>query len=411
MIYRHLTQSLLEALRDTPVVYVQGGRQTGKSTLCQEIAHGPHPADYYSLDAAAVLAAAREDPEGFIAGLAGPVVIDEVQRAPDLALAIKAAVDRDRAPGRFLLTGSASVLTLPRVADSLAGRVELHTLWPFSQGEIDGRRESFLERAFAGGGAVGPEPEEREEGDLLERVFAGGFPEPRSRKSPERRAAWFESYITTILQRDVRDISNIENLAAVPRLLSLLASRVCSLLNCSDLARSLSLPQSTLNRYLALLEATFLVRLVPAWSTNLGKRLVKSPKLLLSDPGLLVHLLGLDRTVAAENATLFGHVLENFVAMEITKQLSWWRAGSRLFHFRTSSGKEVDLVVEDRLGRVIGIEVKSAAKVEARDFAGLRLLAELAGERFQQGFVLYRGAALVPFGRNLHAIPIEHLWR
>ena len=409
MLHRHLSQFLLDALRDTPVVYLQGGRQTGKSTLVQEIARGPHRATYYSLDSAAVLAAAFEDPEGFIAGLEGPVVIDEVQRAPELAIAIKSAVDRDRTPGRFLLTGSASVLTLPCVADSLAGRVELHTLWPFSQGEIESRRESFLQRAFAGKVTAGLEAASTKH-NLIDRVLTGGFPEVRTRTSADRRGAWFESYITTILQRDVRDISNIENLSAVPRLLSLLASRVCSLLNCADVARSLRMPQSTLKRYLALLEATFLVRLLPAWNTNLGKRLVKSPKLLLSDTGLAAHLLGLDLENAAENPTLFGHVLENFVAMELVKQLSWSGTGSRLFHFRTSSGGEVDLVVEDRSGGLVGIEVKSSAKVEKKDFSGLRLLAEMTGERFRQGCVLYRGKDVVPFERDLYAVPVEWLW-
>ncbi len=407
---RHLTQRVLAALKDTPVVYIQGARQTGKSTLVQAIAAGPHPAPYYSLDAAAVLAAAESDPEGFVTGLKGPVVIDEVQRAPGLSLAIKSAVDKERTPGRFLLTGSANVLALPRVADSLAGRIELHTLWPFSQGELEGNRLSFADRAFAGRAI---EPGHRKiikEAELLERVLIGGYPESQLRKSADRRRAWFESYITTILQRDVRDIANIENLTEMPKLLTILASRTCSLVNYADIARSLTRPQSTLKRYLALLEATFLVQRLPAWSANIGKRLIKSPKLLLADTGMLCHVLGLDPVRAKQDRTLFGHVLENFVAMELVKQLTWSTAACQIFHFRTTAGQEVDLVIEDRSGNILGIEVKAGAKVEARDFSGLRLLAELAGERFKQGVVLHTGDSIVPFGENLHAIPIEYLW-
>jgi hypothetical protein len=239
----------------------------------------------------------------------------------------------------------------------------------------------------------------------------GGYPEAQSRKKAARRGAWFESYITTILQRDVRDISNIENLAEVPKLLALLASRVCSLVNYADIARSLTMPQSTLKRHMALLEATFLVRLLPAWSSNLGKRLIKSPKLVLTDTGLLSHVLGLDRVRAGQDRTLFGHVLENFVAMELVKQLTWSKTRFQLFHFRTTVGQEVDLLLEDPSGGLIGIEVKAGTNVEGKDFAGLHLLAELTGRRFRCGFVLHTGDCVVPFGKNMHAIPIQHLWR
>ncbi len=410
MIQRHLTERLLAALHDTPVIYLQGARQTGKSTLVQEIARHSHPAPYYTLDSAAVLAAAQSDPEGFVAGLSGPAVIDEVQRAPALTLAIKAAVDKDRTSGRFLLTGSASVMNLPRIAESLAGRMEHHTLWPFSQGEMEGRDSAFADRAFAGE-VVRAASQGITEAELLDRMLIGGYPEAQTRKRPDRRAAWFESYITTILQRDVRDISNIEHLAEVPKLLALLASRVCSLVNFSDIARALTMSQSTLKRYMALLEATFLVRLLPAWSSNLGKRLIKSPKLVLTDTGLLTHMLGLDRERAVFDRVLFGHVLENFVAMELVKQLTWSLGRFELFHFRTTSGQEVDLVLENSAGELVGVEVKAGAKVEGKDFAGLRLLAELTGERFRRGIVLYTGENVVPFARNLHALPVSSVWR
>ena len=406
---RHATGSLLDALRDTPVVYLQGARQTGKSTLVRAVAEREYPAPYLTLDTAAVLAAALNDPEGFIAGLERPVVIDEAQRAPALALAIKAAVDADRRPGQFLLTGSASVLSVPVLSDSLAGRMELHTLWPFSQGELTGVRETFVDRLFAEKLATPPAAPDTGE-SLVDRLCAGGYPEIQTRRSHARRQAWFDSYVDAILQRDVRDLANIERLSEIPRLLALLASRAGELLNTADLARTLGIPQTTLKRYLTLLEMTFLVRLLPAWFSNLGKRLAKAPKLLLVDTGLLTHLIEADADRLRRDRTLLGHVLENFVAMELIKQLGWSERRCRPFHFRTESGAEVDLVLEDRAGRLVGVEVKSAASVKQQDFRGLETLARLSGDRFVRGVVVCTGTTAVPFGRNLFALPISQLW-
>ena len=367
------------------------------------------PARYLTLDAAAVLAAAQDDPEGFIAGLERPVVIDEAQRAPALALAIKLAVDADRRPGQFLLTGSSSVMSLPRLADSLAGRMELHTLWPLSQGELAGVRETFIDRVFAPKLPT-PEAAPDPEAALVERICKGGYPEVHARRSAGRRRAWFDSYVDSILQRDLRDLANIERLSDMPRLLALLASRAGQFVNFSDLARSLAIPQTTLKRYTSLMETTFLVKLLPAWSSNIGKRLTKAPKLLLVDTGLLTHLLDADAGRLRRDRALLGHVLENFAAMELIKQLGWSERRCELFHFRTESGAEVDLVLEDRGGRLVGIEVKGASSLQKRDFRGLQALAETAGRQFVGGVVLYTGAAVVPFGRNLRALPISQLW-
>jgi predicted AAA+ superfamily ATPase len=409
MIPRFLASRIVDALRDTPVVYLQGARQTGKSTLVQAIA-GDHGFDnYLTLDTATVMAAAENDPEGFVAGLTGPTVIDEVQREPRLALAIKAAVDKNRRPGQFLLTGSADVMALPRLSDSLVGRVEVHTLWPFSQGEIVGHRESFIDRVFATA-FRGGDAEAITERQLVQRLTVGGYPEAHHREKDDRRCAWFDSYVTTILQRDIRDLAHIDRLADVSRLLALVASRASQLVNYADIARSLSIPQTTLKRYMTLLETTLLVRLLPAWYTNIGKRLTKSPKLLLGDIGLLTHLLGVDAVRFGSDRTLFGHVLENFVAMELFKQLGWSKRKCGIFHFRTEAGQEVDLVLEDASGQLVGIEVKAGATVEKRDFRGLETLAEAVGSRFVRGFVLYTGDAVVPFSKELRALPIAQLW-
>lgn len=410
MYRRNITPRLNEALLDTPVVLLNGARQTGKSTLVRSGMIDDRGARYLTLDDAGVLAAAESDPAGFLSGLEGPVILDEVQRSPGLFPAIKAEVDRERRPGRFLLTGSANVLLLPGLSESLAGRMEILTLWPLSQGEVESVEEEFIDDAFSGG-ALSPREESEGSPALFERLLRGGYPEALDRRSEARRRAWFGSYVTTILQRDVRDLSNIEGLTELPRLLSLLAARAASLVNYSELSRGASMPQSTLKRYISLLQTTFLVRMLPAWSGNLGKRLVRSPKLLVCDTGLISSLQGLNAERLAADPVLIGPLLENFVAMELTKQSTWSRTQPRLFHFRTQAGQEVDIVLEDAAGRVVGVEVKAAATVGARDFKGLRALAEATGERFRRGVILYTGRASVPFGNNLHALPVSSLWR
>lgn len=400
----------MEALTDTPVVLLHGARQTGKSTLVQHLTSTDHPAEYLTFDDTAVLAAATDDPAGFLAGLEGPVALDEVQRVPQLFVAIKADIDRNRLPGRYLLTGSANVLTLPKLSESLAGRMEILTLWPFSQGEIEGRREGLIDTLFAD--ALPKLRRSRQkETELINRVLRGGYPEVRSRASWGRRHAWFKSYVTTILQRDVRDLANIEGLTDMPRLLALLASRVGCLLNQADISRSLAMPQTTLKRYMALLEATFLVQLLPPWSSNIGKQMVKSPKLYLNDTGLVASLLGQSSETALKNSHLIGPVVENFIVMELRKQITWSRTQPAIFHFRTLTGREVDVTLESPSGQLVGIEITTSSSVNADDFRGLRVLADQAGKRFVRGVILYGGREVVPFGRNLHALPLEAVWQ
>lgn len=410
MIPRNLEGCLREALADTPVVLLNGARQTGKSTLAQALTSAEWPARYLTLDDASVLAAATATPEDFLAGLDGPTVIDEVLRAPELFVALKAAVDRARRPGSFLLTGSADVMMLPSVSESLAGRMEIHTLWPLSQGEIAGVRERFVDALFSERPLSLPSGAALEREELVRRVLAGGYPEALDRANPRRRRAWFSSYVTSILQRDVRDISNIEGLADLPRLLALLAARVGGLLNFAEVSRSSGIAQSTLKRYMTLLEMTFLVDFLPAWSGNLGKRLTKSPKLLLADTGLAASLLGLDESVEG-HPTAFGGLLENFVAMEVRKQLAWSDAQPRMYHFRTQADQEIDILLEDARGRVAGIEVKASAGVGDRDFRHLAYLSQELGSRFVRGVVLYAGAEALSFGPRMHALPVSALWQ
>lgn len=401
---------LTEALSDSPVVLLNGARQTGKSTLTQWIATEIHPARYITLDDAGMLAAIRHDPAGFISGLEGNVVIDEVQRTPELFLAIKAAVDRNRKPGRFLLTGSANVMLLPRLSESLAGRMEIITLWPFSQGEIEDVKEGFVDALFEDT-LFSPIKIKENRDSIIQKILTGGYPEALYRKTSARQKAWFSSYITTILQRDVRDLANIEGLTIMPRLLSLLAARSATLLNFAEISRSIGMPQSTLKRYMSLLETTFLVQTLPAWFTNLSKRLVKAPKLILNDTGLTAHLIGLNEERMKTDAGIFGQLLENFVVMELKKQISWSYTQPQIFHYRTQTGQEVDIVLENAAGKVVGIEVKASSTVTGRDFKGLHALSEAIGKRFHRGIVLYTGIENIPFSAWLHALPISYLWR
>lgn len=404
MYRRHIESSLRAALSDTPVVLLNGARQTGKSTLAQRLADSLN-GQYVTLDDATVLAAAVDDPAGFVRGLDGMTVVDEVQKAPGLFPAIKKQVDADRRPGRYLLTGSANVMLLPRVSESLAGRMEINSLWPLSQGEILDRRERFIDGAFSTElpRLSKADPHDR---NVSTKLLAGGFPEAVARASA-RRAPWFASYITTILQRDVRDLAAIESLTDMPRLLALLAARSGNLLNMSELSRSSGVAHTTLRRYLSLLETTFLLQLLPAWSTNLSKRLVKSSKIHLIDAGMAAHLTG----QFPPQPMMYGHLLETFVVMELRKQMGWNETRVSLFHFRTSAGREVDIVIEDARGRIVGIEVKSAASVGKKDFVGLEALSESAGKKFLRGLVLYDGEAVVPFGERLMALPVDALWR
>jgi predicted AAA+ superfamily ATPase len=411
-IARAITPHLLTALSDTPAVMLVGPRQAGKSTLVQGLADGPHPARYLSLDDLRTLDAARRDPIGLIESADGPLVIDEIQRAPELLLPIKVSIDRDRRPGRFILTGSAQVMLLPTVSESLAGRIEVHTLWPFSQAEIEGVSGRIVELLL--GESSRPVPTTAPTGarkSLIERIVRGGFPEALERRADDRREEWFASYLTTIVQRDLREEANIERLAEIPAVLASLASRVRAPLNKTDVSGSVGIPRTSLDRYLTLLEHVFLTRRLPAWHTNRIKQIAKAPKLLISDSALLTHLLRTNRKRLTEDNALLGVVLECFVGMELTKQLAVSRTRATLLHMRTATGAEVDFVLEAADGRLAGIEVKSSATVRGEDFKHLTMMRDRIGhKRFIRGVVLYTGGERLPFGERLEAWPISALW-
>ena len=407
MVKRTIEHAVNSAMADTPVVLLNGARQTGKTTLARAMAEKTG-AEYFTLDDAATLALAASDPVGFIRNLQSPVVLDEIQKAPDLFPAIKVAVDKNRTPGRFLLTGSANVLTLPRLSESLAGRMEVIPLFPFSTGELVGTRERFLTRLFDGTIAKTKFTETTQ--DLAVRLTRGGYPEAIQRTAEDRRSAWFASYISTILQRDVRDLARVDALHQLPNLLKLLATRTAGLANLADIGRDAGLPHTTLTRYLALLETVFLVHRLPAWSTNMGKRLVKAPKLHMVDTGLTCHLIGANARRLRDDRVLLGRMLETFVVGELRKQLSWNAPHTSLYHFRTAGGLEVDIVLEQADGSVAGVEVKGSATVTASDFVALQALHDQLGKQFRTGIVLYLGDRVIPFGEKLWLVPVPALW-
>jgi predicted AAA+ superfamily ATPase len=394
------------AMADTPVVLLNGPRQSGKTTLARM--QSDDARTYRTLDDETTLAAAIADPTGFIRGLE-QVTIDEIQRAPALLRAIKKSVDDDRRPGRFLLTGSTNVLSLPQAADSLAGRMAVVDLLPLAQAEIAAVQPSFLPSAFAGTPAAAPAKPPLGN-QLVHTVLAGGYPEMVRRRDPERRAEWARNYIRAIMQRDVRDIAAIEKLGQMPRLLRVLAHHAGQLVNYAGVGGSLDMDAKTAHRYMDVLQQLFLVRSLEPWSTNQLKRLVKTPKLHFLDSGLLASLLGLTPTNAGDRRKTYGAILESFVVAEIAK-LATAADGELLFHhYRDKDQNEVDLVLENAAGDIVGIEVKAAATVTASDFAGLCKLAAACKTRFRCGLVLHDDDQIHAFGDRLYAAPLASLW-
>lgn len=394
---------------------IVGPRQCGKSTLAEVIAD-ERGARQVTLDDAARRAAANADPAGFVEQLQLPAIIDEFQKAPELLPAIKSRVDRARSGGRraagmFLLTGSANVWGTLRISESLAGRAERVQLWPLSQGEMLGRRETFIDGLLAGRvPSIIDAPSGR--GAVATAVVRGGYPEMLARRDTRRRTRWIENYIQMILERDVRDLTvKAQQLDELPRLLAAAAARVACLLEITELARDTKLSRDTTSRYLTLLELLFLLRRAPAWSRNIGQRLIKAPKVWLPDSGLACNLVGYDeRRFEADDTPLAGALFENFIAAEALKQASWCNIDVGLHHFRTAAGRGIDLVIEARDGSLAGIESKLSATVRARDFNALRHLRDRLGDRFRAGVVLYTGPETLPFGDRLWAIPVSALW-
>lgn len=393
------------ALEDTPVVVINGPRQCGKTTLVREFASRNR--NYITLDDDTVLEGIRNDPTGFVRGL-DMVIVDEVQRAPDLLRAIKKSVDADRRAGRFLLTGSANLLTLPRVSESLAGRLEIITLLPLAHSEILGRTPTFLENALVGKIA---KPFEVVIGDdLVKMMLVGGYPEMLRRNDQKRRRTWARDYIKAIVERDIRDIADVDKLAQMPHLLQILAHHSGQLTNFSQIGGQIGLDDKTARKYLAVLEQLFLVCRIQPWFRNQLKRLVKTPKLHFIDSGLLAVTVGATVERVAKDRSILGPLLETFLFSEVMKQASWLDETCTLHYYRDKDQDEVDIVLESERGAIVGLEIKAAATVNPGDFRGLRKLSEASGHNFKLGLVLYDSENTVPFGNKMFAAPISCIW-
>jgi predicted AAA+ superfamily ATPase len=412
-IYRFLEDRIIQSLGAFPVVYLAGPRQSGKTTLVQRIAATRHKAKYITFDDLQIRSAAQHDPDAFLRSIAGSCVLDEIQLVPEIFRPLKIVVDENRnhtdaGRGKFILTGSASVMALPMLSDALVGRMALHTLLPLSVQEIQGNKKpSFIDNAFLKDWKFAQLPKE----NLINMMLRASFPELLPLENNSLRYEWCNGYINTILQRDVRVLIEVEKLAVLPNLLRLLAAKTGGILNEASLSRETNLNHITTKKYRLLLENLFLTQSVPAWSSNLGKKLIKAPKVYINDLNLLAYLLNLDlHDLPQINPHLFGHILENFVVIELSKQITSSNIRATLYHYRTASGQEIDLLLEGPQHQIIGIEIKARSKVTAKDFIQLEALKNALGNKFLRGFVLYNGNDIVPFGVNMWALPLTSLW-
>ena len=405
---RRAASAVADALADTRVVLVNGARQAGKSTLVRAVA-GERAAEWRDLDRPQDRESALADPSGFVA-FDGLMIIDEIQRVPELLLSIKVAVDTDPRAGRFLLTGSSRLLGLRDLPDTLPGRMETIELWPFSQGEVDGAPDGFVDAAFG----LGPDLHHEStisRADYADRVVRGGLPEAVARTDPRRRGRFLDAYVQNLVDREVRQLAEIERVSELTSLTRLLAARSGMVLAAGALESDLRISRPTIARYLRLLEEVFLIKRVPGWSRNLGTRVTSAAKMIFVDPGIAARLLSVDAHALRRPGAPFGPLLESFVLSELARQLSWSEELAELYHYRDYNKVEVDAVLENRRGQVVGVEVKAASTVRSEDFAGLRLLDERLGDDFRVGVVLYTGTATLPFGPKMRAIPVSALWQ
>ncbi len=405
---RNIEEKLEEALSTSPALLLTGARQTGKTTLTQELAKD-NKYYYLTFDYLSTMSAAKKDPKGFIDNLPKPVIIDEVQRVPLILLPIKRDIDLNRIPGRYILTGSANPLLINKVGESLAGRLETVTLFPLSQGELLNRKEDVISKLFK------PDPlplptESLSKQALYEKIIVGGYPVVQN-LSASRRDAWFRNYVNDILLKDIQNISKIEGLSELPTLLKLLAFRIGQTIKKEDLSKLLNVSASSIQRYLLLLETFYMISFCPPWRPAMEKRIIKTPRVYLIDTGIAAYLHGLTVERLLADPIYTGHLLENFVWAELSKQSTWSGLDIGIYYFRTASGIEVDIVLEDSMGRVIGIEIKNSDTVFAQDFKGLYHLKETLKEKFVRGIVLYTGSDYIPFGSNLFALPFSYLWQ
>ena len=407
MYKRYVSSKISIALEDTPAVIVVGPRQSGKTTLIREFVNDDW--SYVTLDDVNQLQFAKADPVGFIRNFTSRhVVIDEIQRVPELMLPLKQSIDENRQPGRFLLSGSANAMVLPRVADSLAGRLEVINLFPLSECEIQNKTSTFLTKLL--NSEVPQSKDIRIRDELLEKVCKGGFPEALERTDSNRRMAWFQQYITSIIQKDLSELADIEHLNVMAKLVHIFSNQIGQLLDYTSVAKSLELPRQTVKRYLELLKQLFIFQELPAWHSNQNKRLIKTPKIHIVDSGLLCGLNRITNEKLKTDRQQFGRILENYIFCELQKMASWLDEPLYFYHYRDKDKVEVDVVIETVTGDVIGIEIKAGATIGKADFQGLMRLEKAAGDKFKMGVVLYDGDHSNQFTEKIYSVPLGSMW-
>ncbi len=406
---RNINKNLLRSFQNNPAILINGARQVGKRTLVEKMTKQDLSAKYFTFDDHNILFAASSDPYGFLSQYTEALALDEVQRHPEIFISIKRIIDETKKNGKFLLTGSANILTMPKISESLAGRIIIHNLWPLSQGEINNKTEKFIDWAFTEH-KIPQLSNILKINKLIDIILTGGYPRSLTSRSAIDRNEWFNSYINTILQRDIKNLANIEGLKELPNILSILANRVGNLLNLQDISRMAKINQVTLKRYYTLLQMVFLVCEVPAWFSNNDKVLSKTPKIFLNDTGLLSHFKKLSKDRLLENRTELGPLVENFVAMELKKQISWHDLKPDLYHYRTRSGSEIDFLLEGENKNIVAIEVKTTATLNKKDLISLKQLREKLGNTFIKGILLYNGTEPLMLEDRIYALPLNALW-
>jgi|LakMenEpi03Aug12_release.lakeMendotaPanAssembly.Ray.scaffolds.fasta_scaffold48402_5 predicted AAA+ superfamily ATPase len=406
---RNITDPILDALKSNPAILVLGARQAGKTTLMKEI--GEHNGfSYTTFDDLFSQGAADADPVGFLESLDKPTILDEIQRAPKIFLPMKKDIDENRIAGRYILTGSANPLVVPQIGDSLAGRMQIIHIWPLSQGELRGIRESFIDAIFLKAPLQIASTRMKKD-ELVKLAITGGYPSLQKINNEKMQYDWCNSYLTSIVQKDITDLAKIENLRSIPNILQILATRVGNILIERDIARNVAIPPTSLHRYLQLLQHLFLIFFLPPWHRNLGKRIIKSPKTYFVDTAILMHLLSFNAERLSTDLNMQGRVIENFVIAEILKQITWNRTIVKPYHYRTHDGsEEVDLVLESTSGKIVGIEIKNKETISMDDFKGLKMLQENSGKDFHRGILLHAGNKQHSFGKDLIAIPMSSIW-
>lgn len=405
MYKRYLDHKLLESIEESPVVLINGARQTGKSTLVKTLLKDTHA--YYTLDDYSILSSIQLDPYNFLVSQNKPIILDEVQRAPEAFIALKRIVDENREPGRFVLTGSANILMLPKLADSLAGRMEILTLWPLSSAELNSSSSQLVSDLLTHN-FLNYRQYDLGDGEYIGNILTGGYPEVVRRATVSKRNNWFKGYIQTLLTRDVQDIAGIERTAQLPILLNILAARIGGLLNASELSRSSKIPLTTLNRYLKIFEMLYLTVNLQPWHANIGKRFVKSPKVYLSDVGLLTFLLGMTEDHVMQRPDVWGHIFENFIVMEFIKHQTWSEVPFQIYHYRTESNEEIDLILETDQGELIAIEIKTSKTIDGRSLKAIKSLHATMPHKVIKGFVVYTGDKVIPLSHNIWALPLGY---